>query len=172
MALGLVLPAAMLVVGELLLAPDSRIPLPPVDQLCIWIAAQVLVTSVAVYAASVSGNTLRAILTAFAIIAVGWIALALEANAANKLSDWLMSTFDPGMDVLPHSLVIQFDLIPLLVAGGLLVLCCLMQRLAWPNFPRQGLPARQLFIQFASILFTVWLLPLIGLALLFILSGN
>ena len=70
LALGLVLPALLFVAGDALFAKgDALNSLPPASQIWCWVVGQLLLTSVAVYAASISSTTLKAILAAFAIIA-------------------------------------------------------------------------------------------------------
>ena len=72
LVLGLVLPAALFLAGDALLAEGgTRTSMPPASQVLCWVLGQLLLTSVAVYAASFCNSTLRAILAAFAIILAG-----------------------------------------------------------------------------------------------------
>ena len=91
LVLGLALPAILLLVGDALFAKgDALSSLPPASQILCWVLGQLLLTSVAIYAASFCNSTLRAILAAFAIIAVGGVVCA---TVVNYVSDVVGSRF-------------------------------------------------------------------------------
>ncbi|MCX6915636.1 MAG: hypothetical protein NT167_21760, partial [Verrucomicrobia bacterium] len=81
LVLGLLLPAVMFFAGDVLLARGgARASLPPALQILCWVLGQLLLTSVAVYAASFCNSTIRAILAACAIIALGGVTGAIVAE--------------------------------------------------------------------------------------------
>ena len=164
LGLGLVLPTVMYVGGAALLGRSTiNLSLPPASELptiCAglggWVLAQLLVTSVAVYAASFSRNTLRAILTAFVILAasVGVFTLAVNGmeDAVDRLVRWLHWL---GPVPLEEKRALS------VVCGMLVYLLCLIQWFAWSNFRRHGASARRLLVQFAVILLSLWLLSVV-----------
>jgi hypothetical protein len=144
--LGLLLPATMFLVGEPLLrgnGPGAAIP--PVNVLGGFVLGQLLLASVAVYAASFSKTTMRAILAAFAIlIADCWI--------SGLTASWGIRTVEPLF--LPTLLPRGHFVMPVLYAS-LLLLLCLTQWFAWSNFRRSGAPTRRLLVQLVVLLFAV-----------------
>ena len=152
LTLGLLLPTALsLAVIALFSQPGARASLPPALQILGWILGSLLLTSVAVYAASFSSSTLRAILAAFVISAAGVGVLWLAATGVNE--------FDPGPRDHPH--LEEWLILPLL-SGGLVFMLCLIQWFAWSNSRRCGVPARRLLVQltaiFLSVYLSVWLI--------------
>jgi ABC-type transport system involved in multi-copper enzyme maturation permease subunit len=146
--LGLLLPAAMLLAGQPLLrgnAPGSAAP--PVYGLGAVVFGQLLFTSAAVYAASFSKTTLRAILAALGILVSGSWATALAATSAIKGV--------PPMEFTAHMLQGHSPLPVVYVS--LLLLLGLTQWFAWSNFRRSGAPVRQLVLQLLLLLLAVGL---------------
>ena len=80
LVLGLLLPVAVFFAANPLFnQPGARTSLPPAFAILSWVLGQMLVTSVAVYAASFSKNTLQAILAALVILVASGGALLLAA---------------------------------------------------------------------------------------------
>ena len=154
LALGLLLPTALwLAVVPLFNHPGAGDSLPPASEIPGWIFLQLLVTSAAVYAASFSKSTLRAILAAFAIIAVGVGASALVSwgwadEAAPRLVLWTGRPHMKPCLVLP------------VLSGALGFMLCLIQWFAWSNFRRGEPSTLRLLVQFAVILLSVSLVAL------------
>jgi hypothetical protein len=106
-----------------------------------------LLTSVAVYAASFSNTTLRAILVAFALIAA-------SLGAATLVGHGMYKTFRIfGLGPTPSG-----EAVPLALCEGFILLLCLTQWFAWSNFRRSRGPARPLVIQFLVIFLAVGLI--------------
>jgi hypothetical protein len=164
LGLGLLLPTVMYAAGAALLGRSSiSLSLPPASELPVicaglggWVLGQLLVTSVAVYAASFSRNTLRAILTAFVILAasVGVFTLAVNEmeDVVDRLVRWLHWL---GPVPLEEKRALS------VVCGMLVYLLCLIQGFAWSNFRRHGASALRLSVQFAVILLSLWLLSVV-----------
>src|ERR1019366_3181955 len=73
LVLGLLLPTALFMAGYALFHQSAaRTSLPPAPEIMGWILGSLLLTSVAVYAASISNSTLRAILGAVGIVIAGY----------------------------------------------------------------------------------------------------
>jgi hypothetical protein len=123
-----------------------------------------MVTSVAVYAASFSKSTLRAILAAFVILVAGGLALRLEAAWLHQITPRLVRW-------LGHTHVKEGLILPFL-CGALSFLLCLIQWFAWSNFRRCGPSARRLLVQFAVILLSLWLVALALPSAIFLTRGN
>ena len=146
--LGFLLPAATLLVGAPLFGlPGPRASHSPAPEILLYMLGYLLMTSVAVYAASFSNNTLRAILAAFALIVASLGAAALLGHG--MYNTFRIFTIGPTPSSEP--------VLPVLCAGFLL-LFCLTQWFAWSNFRRSGVPARRLVIQFLAILLAVGLI--------------
>ena len=151
LALGLLLPAGILLAGGAVFEQHgSRPSFPLFYALAALVLGQLLVTSVAVYAASFSKSTLRAILAALGILvaSLGGAVLAPRWGERSPLLLGLAAVLFRGHFVLPVLL-----LSPLL-------LLCLTQWFAWSNFRRFGAPARRLVIQFVVIFVAVELISL------------
>jgi hypothetical protein len=151
LALGLLLPAGILLAGGAVFEPHgSRASFSSIYALAALVLGQLLVTSVAVYAASFSKSTLRAILTAFGMIVASFGILWLTG-------DWVINTYghlklgfhEDGLNLAPTNLCV-----------GLLLMLCLTQWLAWSNFRRFGASVRRLVIQLGVIFVAVELLSL------------
>ena len=160
LVLGLLLPVAVfLVAGPLFNPSGARTSLPPTFEILRWVLGQVLVTSVAIYAASFAKNTLQAILAALVILVASGGTLLLAAYWVHHLAHapipWIGQ---------PH--MGEVLMLPLLSAVLVLTLC-LFQWFAWSNFPRYGLNARRMVIQLAMILLSVWLLAWVFFSALF-----
>jgi len=121
------------------------------------VLGQLLLTSVAVYAASFSKSTLRAVLAVFVIIAASFGLFCLMASSANKV----LRQFAAGHAFSADNLVV-----PVLCAGFGLMLC-LTQWLAWCNFRRFGLSVGRLIVQFLIVLYAVGVVSLAILTALF-----
>ena len=142
LVLGLVLPAILLLVGDALFAKgDALNSLPPASQILCWVLGQLLLTSVAVYAATFCNSTLRAILAAFAIIALGGVTGAIVVNYVSDVvgshsglvgSHFVHVRATPVQLQSPGYLV--ESLMPTLIAASLLLMLCLVHRFAWSNF--------------------------------------
>ena len=151
LVLGLVLPAAVFLVAEPLFNHSgARTALPPVFAILSWVLGQMLVTSMAVYAATFARNTLQAILAALVIlIASGgalWLAIYVGHHVARAPVPWIgQSNVDRGL-ILP------------LLSGALVSVLCLFQWFAWFNFRRYGLPVLRFIVQLAVMLLSIWLL--------------
>ena len=107
-------------------SPARSISLPPALEILCWVLGQLLVTSVAVYAASFSKNTLRAILAAFVILVAGGWGLIPGGNwvhhnrpapipwmgrpATWRMADTAASIRGPGLHAVPVPMVclVQF----------------------------------------------------------------
>jgi ABC-type Na+ efflux pump permease subunit len=160
LVLGLLLPVAVfLVAGPLFNPSGARTSLPPTFEILRWVLGQVLVTSVAIYAASFAKNTLQAILAALVILVASggtlWLAAYWVDHIAHAPIPWIGQ---------PH--MGEVLMLPLLSAALVLTLC-LVQWFAWSNFPRYGLNARRMVIQLAMILLSVWLLAWVFFSALF-----
>ena len=150
LVLGLLLPTAIFVAADPLFSkPDARVSVPPVFAILCWILGQLLLTSVAVYAASFSRTTMKAILAAFVILAAFGGALILAVNYVRHIAPAPIPWIG-----LPH--VGEVLILPLLSAALAFTLC-LFQWFAWSNFRRCVLPAPRLSLQFTVILLAVWL---------------
>jgi hypothetical protein len=151
LVLGFLLPVAVFVVAEPLFNPaGARTLSPPAFEIPSWVLGQMLVTSVAVYAASFSRNTLHAILAALFTLIAGGGVLLLAAYWVNHIARapilWMAQ---PGLDVWPFLLTLS---------GALALALCFFQGFAWSNFPRCGLTALRLVVQFAVLLLSVGVL--------------
>ena len=134
LALGLLLPAGILLASGAVFEPHgSRPSVPLIYALAALVLGQLLVTSVAVYAASFSKSTLRAILAALGILvaSLGGAVLAPRWGERSPLLLGLAAVLFRGHFVLPVLLL------------GLLLLLCLTQWFAWSNFRRFGAPVRR-----------------------------
>ena len=149
LALGLLLPAAMFLVGEGLSgARGAWNSLPPGPEIAGWVLGQLLLTSVAVYAASFSNNTLRAMFAAFGISAACVGVLLLMARMVEIIGPRLLPSM--GFSGVNYGLILPLVLIAL----------CLLQWFALSNFRRQRPPALTLAGQLTVILVTVCLIAL------------
>jgi ABC-type transport system involved in multi-copper enzyme maturation permease subunit len=165
LVLGLLLPAAMfLVANPLFSQPSTRTSLPPAFEILNWVLGQLLVTSVAIYAASFSKNTLRAILVAFVILAAGVSAMVLMARGVELVAATLFQLLGR-----PH---VEEGMMLSLLSGALALMLCLMQGFAWSNFRRSGPPALRLVFQFTVILAFVCQLSLTFFWVLHSQRGN
>lgn len=165
LVLGLLLPAAMfLVANPLFSRPSTRTSLPPAFEILNWVLGQLLVTSVAIYAASFSKNTLRAILVAFVILAAGVSAMVLMAREVELVAATLFQLLGR-----PH---VEEGMMLSLLSGALALMLCLMQGFAWSNFRRSGPPALRLVFQFTVILAFVCQLSLTFFWVLHSQRGN
>jgi len=160
LVLGLVLPAAMFSVADRVFGqPGQSTWLPPAYAILSWVLGQMLMTSVAVYAASFSKTTLQAILAALVILIASGGALLLAAywvhHVARAPIPWLG----------PHP-VEEGPILPLL-SGALAFVLCLFQWFAWSNFRRFGLPALRLVVQLTVTLLAVLLIAWVFFSALF-----
>lgn len=167
MALGLVLPVALFLAGSVLFSQRNNISsVPSAPELLCWTLGSLLLTSVAIYAASISKNTLRAILGAVGIIVAAWAVCLLVGFEAMKVVRAMgLSMYGDYSHPGP-------ELIPLLMAGGLFLMLCVVQWFAWSNFRRSGLPARKIIAQIVVMLLTVGLTALVIISLLFFLTSG
>jgi ABC-type transport system involved in multi-copper enzyme maturation permease subunit len=165
LVLGLVLPIATFLAGLALFGQlGARGSLPSAPELLCWPLGSLLLTSVAIYAASISNSTLRAILGTVGIIVAAWavcLLVAFEAMKVVRAMGLSMYYSHPGP-----------ELIPLLMAGGLFLMLCVVQWFAWSNFRRSGLPARKIIVQLVVILFSVGLTALVIISILFFLTAG
>jgi hypothetical protein len=165
LALGLLLPTAMFLAGEGLSGVHGAwTSLPPASEIVGWVLGQLLLTSVAVYAASFSNNTLRAILAAFGIIAAGVGVLLLLARGIAQAADHLLPKM--GQHNANQGLILPL----LLLALGFML--CLFQWFAWSNFRRYGVPACRIVRQLAVILLSICLIMLVFFSAVSLLRGN
>jgi len=169
--LGLMLPIALLLGASilgLLDHPESLIPEMPI--LLVPVIGHLLLTSVAVYAATLSSNTLRAIMLAFGLLFV--------VGCLIKIATWI---------VFSHPDVVRFPGITLqvikafwgnrspngdevtgLVCAEMLVFLCLIQRFAFTCYRNRGMTIFQRTIQALVLAFAVCFLTVAFL----ILSGT
>jgi hypothetical protein len=171
LTLGLLLPSALFLAGAALLgelgpggkAPSAREIWQVCGEICGWVLGQLLVTTVAVYAASFSKSTLRAILAAFAISATGFGVFPLTAA-------WL----DSSLHRLAAAYYIpRTDVVLPVLCGGLFLMLCLTKWLAWSNFRRSELSVRRIVGQLLVMLLAAELVSVAILAaLLLIPSGG
>jgi ABC-type transport system involved in multi-copper enzyme maturation permease subunit len=163
LVLGLVLPIATFLAGLALFGQlGARGSLPSAPEILCWPLGSLLLTSVAIYAASISTSTLRAILGTVGIAVAAYAVCFLVGVASVKASRGLVSSTylsSPG----PH-------VIPLLLAGGLFFMLCVVQWFAWSNYRRYRVPARKIVAQVIAILICVGLTTLVLLLTYFILS--
>jgi hypothetical protein len=157
LALGQALPAAMFLAGSALtgnlrgdLSDLSEKAVEVVSQVLLWILGSLLVTSVAVYAASASKNTVRAILGAIAIIVASWPVFGLANTSAEHVTGW-MGFPGPRWATSPALSV---------CLAGLVVMFCVTQWLAWSNFRRTVLTGRRFILQLVVLVFALWLVSL------------
>ena len=143
LGLGLFLPAIMFLAGEALLPRNEPRPaIPPLSDLAPWVLAQLLLTSVAVYAGSFSKTTLRAIITALGILAVGFCVIAVTQPPAIF-----------ALRVVVIALLVRGHSLQSVVCVSLLLLLALTQWFAWHNFRRAGWPPRLIIAQLLQLLF-------------------
>jgi hypothetical protein len=163
LVLGLLLPTALFLAGDALFHQSAaRTSLPPAPEILGWILGSLLLTGVAVYAASISNSTLRAILGAVGIIVAAYAVGFFVGAGAVEASRGLVSKMNlsrPGP-----------ELIPLLMASGLFFMLCVVQWFAWSNFRRCVLPASKIIVQLAVILLCVGVITLGLLATFFLLT--
>ena len=163
LVLGLVLPFATFLAGLALFGQlGARGSFPSDPEILCWPLGSLLLTSVAIYAASISTSTLRAILGTVGIAVAAYAVCFLVGVASVKASRGLVSSTylsSPGPQV-----------IPLLLAGGLFFVLCVVQWFAWSNYRRYRLPARKIVVQVVAILLCVGLTTLVLLLTYFILS--
>ena len=144
---------------EATLHPSAREIWQICGELCGWVLGQLLVTSVAVYAASFSKSTLRAILAAFAISATGFGVFFLTATWIDKSFRRLAAAY-----YMPRE-----DLVLPVLCAGLFLMLCLTQWLAWSNFRRSGPSVRRVVVQLLVILCAAVLVSLAILAALLLM---
>jgi hypothetical protein len=165
LALGLLLPIALFLAANALLDKHGmRSGFPPVPELLDFLLGSLLLTSVAIYAASISKSALRAILAAIGIVFAAWavcLFVAFEAMKVVRAMGLSMYYSHPGP-----------ELIPLLMAGGLFLMLCVVQWFAWSNFRRSGLPARKIIVQLVVMLLSVGLTALVIISILFFLTAG
>jgi hypothetical protein len=143
LGLGLLLPAIMFLAGEALLPRDvPRAAIPPLSDLALCVLAQLLLTSVAVYAGSFSKTTLWAIITALGILVVGFCVIAVAHPPA---------TF--ALRLLVIALLVRGHSLDSVVCVSLLLLLALTQWFAWYNFQRAGRVPRLIIAQLLLLLF-------------------
>ena len=167
LTLGLLLPSALFLAGAALLGELGTGGNPPsahqiwqiCGQICGWVLGQLLLTSVAVYTASFSRSTLRAILAAFAISATGFGVFLLTANWMDKSLRRLVAAY-----YIPRE-----DVVLPVLCGGLVLMLCLTQWLAWSNFRSSGPSVRRVVVQLLVILCAVGLVSLAILAALLLM---
>jgi ABC-type transport system involved in multi-copper enzyme maturation permease subunit len=165
LALGLLLPAALFLVGDRLFgAPGPKSPLPPVYEFLPWVLSQMLVTSVAVYAASFCKSTLRAILAAFGIVAAGCGAFALLASGTEETVRRVVAWIGP-LHVGEGLLRVGASMVVPLLSVALGFVLCLVQWFAWSNFRRYRPSPLRVLIQLAVVFLSVWLVSVAILTL-------
>ncbi len=157
--LGLLLPAVMLLTGAAVLDP-RKLPgsLPPAALVAGWVLGQMLLTTVALYAATLCRSAVKAILLAIGIAAAGFGLLL-------ALGRWTQGLF--GRSWLIHYKG-EVDLVLPVLWAGLLLLAGLMQWLAWSNFRRLGTPARRWLPQLLLVLLAAGVVSLALLAAMYI----
>jgi hypothetical protein len=167
LALGLLLPIALFFAGQLLFnQPGARDSLPQAHDFLCWLLGYLLLTSSAVYAASFSPNTLRAILAACAINIAGCV---FCYQVGHWVADLTSRSLWMYMHVSQDVSQISKALIPPLLAGGLFFMLCLVQWFAWCNFRRYGPSARRIVVQFLVLFFALGLLA-VSVAIIVTLS--
>lgn len=159
LGLGLLLPTALFLAGAALLPHQGDTTLlPPVSQMVCWLLGSLLVTSVAVYAASFASNTLQAIPAAFVIFAAGCVVCVV-------LGTWSVKMIASQLSVLhrfqgpafAHQLRV---LIALLISCAQFLMLCVVQWLAWANFRRRRSSAGTIAVQLLGIFSALALLIL------------
>ena len=165
LVLGLLLPAVVFFIANPLFSRPGEGPsLAPAFAILCWVIGQLVMTSVAIYAASFAKNTLQGILAAFVILAAGggasWLAISMVHYVALAPVQWIGV---PRVDV--------WLLLPVLSLALVLVLC-LFQGFAWYNFPRCGLGVGRLIRQFAMMFLAVWLIGWFFFSALIYLNGG
>ncbi len=150
LVLGLLLPTAIFFAADPVFnQPGPRTSLPPAFAILSWVLGQMLVTSVAVYAASFSRTTLQAILAALVLLVASGGALLLAAYLVHHVARAPV----PWLGWPP---VQEGPMLPLL-SWALAFVLCLFQWFAWSNFRRFGLPALRLIVQLSMTLLVVWM---------------
>jgi hypothetical protein len=168
LALGLLLPTAMFLAGQALLGqPGSSASLPPAPEILGWVLGQLLLTSVAVYAASFSNSTLRAVLAALGIIVASFGISFLTAKWGGEA----IHRLGVLRQYLGHP-IHQANLVLLVLYAVLMLMLCLTQWFGWSNFRRFGLPVGRLVIQFLVLFIAVPLISLAIVAALFLAPGG
>jgi hypothetical protein len=167
--LGLVLPIALLLAASVLGLLDrdgSSAPLPMVLVLAA-VMGHLLLTSVVVYAATLSSNTLRAIMLAFGLLFV--------AGCLIKIAAWIVFS-DPDVVRFP-GITLQIikafwgyrspngDQVTGLVCVEMLVFLCLIQRFAFTCYRNRGMTVFQRTIQALVLAFAVCILTVAFLIL-------
>jgi hypothetical protein len=145
MVLGLLLPWAVFLAGNALLPHAShRASIPPLHDLLGFVLSQVLLTSLAVYSASFSRTTLRAILASFGILIAGFAGYTVVGATAS----WGVRIYPP---LVVGALLLRGHSAMAVLNGVLLLMLCLTQWFAWSNFRRSGAPSRRLMIQLLAM---------------------
>jgi hypothetical protein len=165
LVLGLLLPAAMFVLADPLFSrPGTRTFLPPAFEMVCWVLSQLMVTSVAVYAASFARNTLQAILASFVMLVAGggaiWLAISTAHYVALAPVQWI------GVPRVDARLILP------VLSVALAMVLCLFQGFAWHNFLRCGLGVSRLIRQFAVLLLAVWLIAWFFISAFIYLNGG
>jgi hypothetical protein len=165
LVLGLLLPTVIFLVANPLFYPGGARPtFPPVFAILPWVLGQLLLTTVAVYAASFARTTLQAILAALVILAAGGGAIVLAISSVHHIAlapvQWL------GQPRVDEGLIL------LLLCGALVSVLCLFHFLAWSNFPRSVPGVPRLIRQFAVILLAVWVVGWFFFSALVYLNGG
>jgi hypothetical protein len=165
LVLGLLLPAIVFLLADPLFSrPAARTSFePPVAILC-WVVGQMVMTSVAIYAASFAKNTMQAILAAFVILAAGIGAMWLAISTAHYV-------FLAPVQLIGVPRVDVWLLLPVL-SVTLVLLLCLFQGFARYNFPRCGLGVARLMRQFAVMFLAVWLIAWFYFSAMIYLNGG
>jgi hypothetical protein len=159
LALGLLLPMALFFAGQLLFnQPGARDSLPPAHDFLCWLLGYLLLASIAVYAASFSNNTLRAILAACAINIAGCVFCYL-------VGPWVWGLASRRLWMYMHvsQVVSQASKapIPQLLTGGLFLMLCVVHWFAWSNFRRCGPSARRIVGQLLVIFSALGLITVV-----------
>src|ERR1039458_7056548 len=162
LGLGLLLPIAVFLAGAALFNQPSGLP-SSLEILC-WLFGSLLVTSVAVYAASISKNTLRAMLGAVGIMVAAYSVCMLVAFNALTIGRSLGLSID---DWRPRQ-----ELTPLLICGSLFLMLCMVQWLAWSNFRRSGPPVGKIVLQLIVLLLSAGVITLAVLCIFYFQSDR
>jgi hypothetical protein len=146
---GVVLPIALVWAGTLILpGVKSENALPPAEGVVLWIMIQMVATSLAVHAGSLTNSTLKGMLLG--------LAGACGIGILLKLSTWLASrVISPGVYYRasdPAEMLCAFSLLAGLVG--------VLQWLAFRNFREPGVRPRTRIIQFLGIASLAWAIAL------------
>jgi hypothetical protein len=156
LVLGLLLPAALLLLGVLLVPDEDRPNLPPVHAMLytmlFWMFGYVLLMNVAIYGASLSNNAVRGVLLAIGLMVAGGTMIAAGLLLADLGAIGFISAMWAPEALMHENFVVLFAL------AGTFVLVCLLQQFAFGNYRHRYLAVREMVVQVLVLLVILCLL--------------